>query len=457
VTLATFATALSPVVQDHLLQARQMQALSLAVHIPLVCFGIAFPSMVLFAEARYLRTGDAVYRTLARRWSKIMITLFAVGVVTGTILSFELGLLWPNFMATYGSVFGLGFGLEGFSFFLEAIFIGIYVYGWDRFSPRRHLLSGVPVAIAGATGSFFVIAVNAWMNHPGGFVLRHGVAADVHPWSALFSNSFLWPELAHMYIAGYIVAGFLVAGVYAYGFLRGRRDRYQRVALAIPLAAATLASPVQLIVGDWAARSVADEQPIKLAALEGLGHTTRGAPLHILGIYDKHTQRVRHGIEIPKGLSLLARHDLNATIRGLDSVPARDRPPVNVTRLSFQAMVGIGTFLALLSAYYLVAILRRRGSPDAPWFLWAVVAAGPLSVVALIAGWIVTEVGRQPWVVYGLMRTEDAVTGAGGIPVAYATLVIVYLALAGFVAWALRRLARRPLELDSEESAAHAR
>jgi cytochrome d ubiquinol oxidase subunit I len=455
-TLATFATALTPVVQDHLLQARQMQALSLAVHIPLVCFGIAFPSMVVFAEARYLRTGDPIYRTLARRWSKIMLTLFAVGVVTGTILSFELGLLWPNFMATYGSVFGLGFGLEGFSFFLEAIFIGIYVYGWDRFSPRRHLLSGIPVVIAGATGSFFVIAVNAWMNHPGGFVLRGGVPADIHPWRALFSNVFLWPELVHMYIAGFIVAGFLMAGAYAYGFLRGRRERYHRVAFAIPLAAATLASPVQLIVGDWAARSVADEQPIKLAAMEGLGHTTRGAPLHILGIYDKRKQTVRYGIEIPKGLSLLARHDPNATIRGLDSVPARDRPPVNVTRISFQVMVGIGTFLALLSAYCLLAVVRRRGPPEQPWFLWAVVAAGPLSIVALIAGWIVTEVGRQPWVVYGFMRTQDAVTGAGGIPVAYGTLIVVYLALGGFVAWALRRLARRPLELDPGERATHA-
>jgi cytochrome d ubiquinol oxidase subunit I len=442
------AAALPQVTQDYLLQARQMQALSLAVHIPLVCFGIAFPSLVLFAEARYLRTGDPLYRTLARRWSKVMITLFAVGVVTGTILSFELGLLWPNFMATYGSVFGLGFGLEGFSFFLEAIFMGIYVYGWDRLSPRRHFLTGIPIAIAGLSGSLFVIAVNAWMNHPGGFVLHGGVVSDVHPWRALFANSYLWHELVHMYLAGYIVAGFLVAGVYAWTLSQGRGGRYHRTALGIALAAATLAAPLQVVVGDWAAREVADKQPTKLAALEGLGHTTRGAPEHLLGWYDAGRSEVRFGIKIPKLLSLLARHDPNATIRGLDAVPARDRPPVNVVRFAFQTMVGIGTLLALLSVFYLVTLLRRGRAPAGIWFWRAVVAAGPLALVALIAGWITTEVGRQPWIVYGLMRTTDAVTGASGIPVAYGTLVVVYIALGAAVAWALRRLGRVPLEVD---------
>ena len=209
--LHIWAAALSPVEQAHLDQARQMQALSFAVHIPLVCFGIAFPSMVLFVESLYLRTGDPLYRTLAKRWSKVMLALFAVGVVTGTILSFEMGLLWPNFMATFGSVFGLAFGLEGFSFFVEAIFIAIYVYGWDRMSPRRHLMCGVPVVLAGVAGSLFVISVNAWMNHPSGFRLIDGQVTDVHRWKALFGNAHLWPELVHMYIAGFIVAGFLVA------------------------------------------------------------------------------------------------------------------------------------------------------------------------------------------------------------------------------------------------------
>src|SRR6202522_1154965 len=239
---------------QYLLQARQMQALSLSVHIPLVCFGIAFPALVLFAEWRYLRTGDPLYRTLARRWSKIMLALFAVGVVTGTILSFELGLLWPVWIQDFGNVFGLGFTLEGFSFFVEAIFMGIYVYGWDRLRPRMHFLAGVPIAIAGITGSMFVIAVHAWMNHPTGFTLRDGRAVNAHPWSALFANPFFWSEYVHMYFAGYIVCGFLVAGAYAWGFLRGRRGRYERTALSISLSAAAVASPLQVVVGDWAAR-----------------------------------------------------------------------------------------------------------------------------------------------------------------------------------------------------------
>src|SRR6266496_5134012 len=207
--------------QHSLLQARQMQALSLAVHIPLVCFGIAFPSMVLFAEARWLRTGDPLYRTLARRWSRVMIALFAVGVVTGTILSFELGLLWPAFMAEFGDVFGVAFAAEGFSFFVEAIFIAIYVYGWDRLSPRMHLLSGIPVVIAGFAGSLFVISVNGWMNHTGGFKLEGGKVVDVHPFSALYGNPYFWHELVHMYLAGFIVAGFLTASVYAWHWLKG--------------------------------------------------------------------------------------------------------------------------------------------------------------------------------------------------------------------------------------------
>jgi cytochrome d ubiquinol oxidase subunit I len=439
------AAGLGPVHQHYLLQARQMQALSLAVHIPLVCFGIAFPAMVLFVEWLYLRSGDELYRTLARRWTRVMLALFAVGVITGTILSFEIGLLWPNFTATFGGVFGLGFAVEGFSFFMEAIFIGIYIYGWDRLSARAHFVSGIPVAVAGVTGSLTVIAVNAWMNHPAGFHLRAGRAVDVHPFKALFENSYLWHELVHMYLAGYIVTGFLVAGAYAVGRLRGRWGRYERTALAIPLTVAALAAPVQVLVGDWAAREVASTQPTKLAALEGLSHTVRGAPEHLLGWYSG--GEVKYGIRIPKLLSLLAFHNPNARVQGLDAVPAGQRPPVNVVRVAFQVMVAIGTLLAALGALYLLGFARRRRTPESPWFYRAVAAAGPLSVVALIAGWVTTEVGRQPWVVYHVMRTSEAVTAAGGIPVGYATLIAVYAAVALAVAWILRRLARAPLEL----------
>jgi cytochrome d ubiquinol oxidase subunit I len=347
-------------------------------------------------------------------------------------------------MAAFGNVFGLGFTLEGFSFFIEAIFIGIYVYGWDRFRPRMHFLSGVPVAIAGVTGSLFVISVNAWMNHPGGFVLQDGRAVDAHPWSALFANSYFWPEFVHMYFAAYIVAGFLISVPYAWGFLRGRWGRYQRTALTVGLSAAAVAAPLQVIVGDMVARDLAQQQPVKLAALEGLGQTTRGAPEHLLGWYDGH--EVVYGIAIPRLLSLLADHNPNATVQGLNTVPPADQPPVNVVRFAFQTMVGIGTLLALLAAVYLYIRLRHKRLPRSPWFYRAVVLAGPLSVVALLAGWITTEVGRQPWIVYGVMRTSEAVTGAAGIPVGYGTLIVVYLGLAGGVAWMLRRFSRVPLE-----------
>jgi cytochrome d ubiquinol oxidase subunit I len=444
--LELIAQALGPVEQQYLLEARQMQALSFAVHIPLVCFGVAFPALVLGMERLGRRRGDPLVLALARRWSKAMIALFAVGVVTGTILSFELGLLWPEFMATYGEVFGLAFALEGFSFFAEAIFIAIYVYGWDRMSPRAHMLTGIPVVIAGFTGSLTVITVNGWMNHPSGFRLESGRAVDVQPMQALFGNSYFWHEMVHMYLAAFLVTGFVTASVYAVAMLRGRRDRYVRVAMAVPLVVAAIAAPAQVVVGDWAAREVARHQPTKLAAFEGLGHTEAGAPIHILGWYDEKRGEVRYGIAIPKLLSLLAFHDPGATVRGLDAVPPRDRPPVNVVRFAFATMVGIGTLMALFGVALLVVWWRRRALPEGRWFLPTVSALGPLSVLALIAGWVTTEVGRQPWVVYGYMRTEEAVTGAGGIPVGYAALVVIYLGLAAATLWLLRRLARVPLE-----------
>jgi cytochrome bd ubiquinol oxidase subunit I len=449
------AAGTTAVDQQYLSEARQMQALSFAVHIPLVCFGIAFPALVLFVETLWLRTGDPLYRTLAMRWSRVMVTLFAVGVVTGTILSFEFGLLWPGFVSAFGNVFGLAFALEGFSFFLEAIFIAIYVYGWGRISPRLHVACGVIVVVTGITGSLTVIAVNGWMNHPTGFTLVDGKAVDVEPWSALFANSFFWHELVHMYLAGYIVVGFVVAGVYAWGMLRGRWGRYERTALAIPLAAAAIAAPVQLVVGDWVARDVTERQPGKLAALEGLGQTTKGAPIHILGWYDG--EDVRFGIAIPRMLSLLAKHDPNATVDGLDALPADERPAnkaINVTRFAFQTMVGIGTALALLAAVYIWIRFRKRRLPRSRWFYRALVLAGPASLAALLAGWVTTEVGRQPWVVYRVMRTAEAVTGREGVPVGYATLVVVYACLGVGVWWVLRRLARAPLGPTDSPAAA---
>jgi cytochrome d ubiquinol oxidase subunit I len=439
--LATAAETMQAT-QEYLLEARQLQALSFAAHIPLVCFGVAFPPLVVYAEWRARRTGDVDLALLARRWAKTMLALFAVGVVTGTILSFELGLLWPAFMARYGAVFGLAFTLEGISFFVEGIFIAIYVYGWDRLSARMHLAAGVVVGLSGISGSLMVIAVNGWMNHPAGFTEVNGVVSDIDPFEALFANGFFWHELVHMYVAAYMVVGFCVAGVYTVARLRGNADAYDRKALRIALTAAAVASLAQVVVGDWAGRDVAKEQPVKLAAFEGLGTTASGAPVHILGWYTD--GQVKYGIEIPRLLSLLSAHDPDATVTGLDAVPAADRPPINVVRIAFQTMVGIGSLLLALSLWYLVSLWRRRRPPATRWFDRAVLLAGPLSAVALIAGWVTTEVGRQPWVVYGHLRTADAVTGADGIIVSYAVMIGVYLALAFVTVLILRRLARRP-------------
>ncbi len=374
-----------------------------------------------------------------------MLILFAIGVVTGTILSFELGLLWPEFMATFGAVFGVAFSLEGFSFFMEAIFIAIYVYGWDKLPRRTHFLAGIPIVIAGMTGSLFVIAVNGWMNKPSGFDLVRGEVVNVHPFEALFNGN-LWHELVHMYVAGFIVASFIVAAVYAFALLRGRTDRHHRVGLTVALAVASLAAPTQLLVGDWAARTVAENQPTKLAALEGLYETERGAPLHILGWYGD--GEVEYGIEFPKLLSVLAFHDPDARVRGLDRVPADDRPPINVVRLSFQTMVFIGTFLAAVGG-----VVPRRVVAQAAAAALALVPACGGGLRAAGAGGADRRLdhdrGRPP----AVDRLRDHAHRAGGdrgggIPIGYVALVVIYVCVAVIAFVMLRRLGRRPLEVE---------
>lgn len=449
-TLAMAIGNLAPAEQPDLLAARQLQALSLGFHIILVCFGIALPAFVLFAEGLWLRTGDPIYRTLAKRWSKVMVLLFAIGAVSGTILSFELGILWPNWVGTFGDVFGLAFALEGFSFFVEAIFIAIYVYGWDRLPPRVHFLAGLPMVVAGIAGSFFVLSVNGWMNQPSGFTVVDGQVVDIDPWAAIFNDAVAHTTV-HMVLGGYMVAGFAMASIAAWGWIRGRRDRLQRAAFVIPFTFAALVAPAQVIVGDWAARDVAENQPVKLAALEGLNETTRGADLTIGGLYID--GEVRYGISVPRGLSLLATHDPDATIAGLDAVAAEDRPPVTVVRTAFQTMVAIGTALMALGLAFLWFRARRGRLPTGRWFWWSALAAGPAAAVALICGWITTEVGRQPWIVYEIMRTTEAVTEAEGVPVIYGVLAAVYLALAIAAVLTLRIMGRLPRPDDDAPAA----
>jgi cytochrome d ubiquinol oxidase subunit I len=433
------------------LAARSQMGLSLGWHIVLACFGVGLPALTIFAEWRGMRTRDPVYELLARRWAKVMGVLFAVGAVSGTILSIELGVLWSGLMSNYGQVIGLPFTIEGLAFFIEAIFLGIYLYGWDRLSPRVHLLSGVPIVIAGATSAFFVVCANAWMNTPRGFTISQGRITHVDPLSAMF-NPATGPETTHMILAAFMVTGFGVAGVYAVAILRGHRDRYHRIGLLVPLTGACLLTPVQIGVGDWAARMVANEQPTKLAAMEGLATTTRGAPEAIGGYFSG--GRLHDAIKIPDGLSLLARLNPHATIRGLNAFPANDRPSmVTVVHASFDAMVGIGFGLLALGAWLGWSWWRRRDYPRGRWFLWAVALSGIGAAMAVELGWVTTEVGRQPWIVYGVMRVASAVNPEPGVQDEVWAVAAVYAALTVATVVVLRRLVRSvPIPLAPHET-----
>ena len=416
---------------DNLTAAREQMAFSLGFHIVFAVFGMGLPWLLLFIEDRYIRTGDRVWYEMARRWCRAFAVLFAVGAVSGTVLSFEFGLLWPTFMERYGGVFGLAFTLEAFAFFLEAIFLGLYLYGWDRLPPRAHWWTGVPVAVSGMASALFVTTANAWMNTPVGFVEENGVVVSAEPIAPLIAPA-APHQVVHMILAALLCTGFGVAAVYAVAMLRSpvkRRDPYHRRGLALGLVLGGVVAPLQVVVGDWAVRAVADQQPVKMAALEALPRTGSDAPLRV------------GPIEVPGALSVLLHGRRDAVVTGLDAMPPADRPPVGITHYSFDLMVVIGFGLLALAVW---ALWRwRRGSLFAGrWFLRAVAASGPAAVVALIAGWIVTEVGRQPWIVHLRLRTADAVSDQPGLYWYFYATLVVYAVLSVSLVTLLRRLAR---------------
>ena len=417
-----------------LLAARLQMGTSLAFHIVFAVLGMGLPILLLIAEGLWLRSGNPVYHALARRWSKGFAILFAVGAVSGTILSFELGLLWPRFMEHAGGIIGLPFSAEGFAFFIEAIFLGLYLYGWDRLSPRAHWLTAIPIAISGTLSAIFVISANAWMNSPAGFRLVNGEVVDVDPIAAMFNSAWFQQSL-HMVLAAYIATGLGVAGLYAWGILRGRNDAYHRTGLTIAIALAAIFAPLQLISGDISARWVAHNQPAKLAALEAQFQTAAGAGLSIGGWPDVEARETRFAVQIPRGLSLLAYHDPNAVVLGLDEWPREDQPDPRIVHVAFQIMVAIGFSIVGLVAWYWFAAWRHRqrgGGGDFPgrWLTRALVAGGPLGFLAIEAGWTVTEVGRQPWIIYEVMRTSEAVTPVPNQFIALGGFTFVYILLA---------------------------
>jgi len=447
VNLALFAaTTANPV------DARSQMGFSLGWHIIIACFGVGLPALVLFAEWRSHKTGDPTYRTLAKRWAKVLGVLFAVGAVSGTIVSFEMGSLWAGLMSRYGQVIGLPFALEGFAFFIEAIFLAIYLYGWEKLSPKVHMLSAIPIVIAGIAGTFFVVCANAWMNAPRGFTISHGKIVGVDPWAAMFSPAF-GPETVHMILAAFMVTGFSVASIYAVAILRGKRDRYHRLGLLVPLTMAVIITPIQIGVGDWATGSVAELQPTKLAAMEGLAHTTKGAPEALLGYYSN--GELHYAIKIPQGLSLLTKHKIDATIQGLDATPAADRPSdplVTVTHLAFNVMVGIGFAFFGLGIWLALLWKRRAKIAQHKWFLAAVSISGLAAVVAMEAGWITTEVGRQPWIVYNVMKVANAANPVQGIQYGYYALLAIYGILTVVLIAVLRFLAKQPIVIDQPQA-----
>jgi cytochrome d ubiquinol oxidase subunit I len=428
--------------------ARSQMAFTLGFHIILASLGVALPAMMLIANYRGLRRGDPDALRLAQRWSKATAVTFAVGAVTGTVLSFEFGLLWPAFTGRFGQVFGLLFAIEGIFFFLEAIFIAIYIFGWKRLSPWAHFWTGVPVVIAGLGGAFSVVAVNSWMNQPQGYSPATGAVTSVDVSKVIFNPAVPY-EVPHMILAAYLVTGFLVASIYAVGLLRGRRDRIHRLGLLIPLTVACIATPIQFAVGDTAARSIAKNQPVKFAAMECVQKTSTDVTEYILGRCT--ADGITGGIGIPGLDSFLVGWSTSTRVTGLDSVPPGDRPPANtMLHWCFDAMVGICTLLIGLGLWFGVGWWRKRDFPQSRWFLRAVAVSGIASVVALECGWIVTEVGRQPWIVYDVMRTADAVTHAGGVWVTFGLIVGLYAGLGAALLLTLRSMSRRWREDDEQ-------
>lgn len=431
-----------------LLAARAQMAMSLAFHIVFAAAGMGLPLLMALAEAMWLRTGDPGWKALCKRWAKGTAILFAVGAVSGTVLSFELGLLWPGFMALAGPIIGMPFSLEGFAFFAEAIFLGIYLYGWDRVSPRLHFASGVAVAISGLLSGLFVICANAWMNDPTGYTMVNGQITEIRPWEAMFNPS-SGPQGLHMAIAAYQAVGFGSAALHALALLRRPDHKLHRRGFLLSLAVGGLFALLQPLSGHRSAEHIAERQPMKLAAAEAHWETRSEAPALLGGWADEEAETTVYALEIPYLLSVLAHGDPQAEVEGLKEVPPEDRPPVALTHLAFDAMVGAGMAMAGLALVGAGLAWRRREALFSRRFLIAVVAAGPLGFLAIEAGWMVTELGRQPWIIVGLMRTADAVTPVEGLAAPFAVFTLLYVGLSAVVVRLLRRQVLISLDEDA--------
>ena len=423
---------------NDLVAARLQMAVSLGFHIVFACIGMTMPVLMAFSELKWLKTGKQVYLDITKAWSKGVAIFFAVGAVSGTVLSFELGLLWPQFMKEAGAVIGLPFSWEGTAFFVEAIALGIFLYGWDKLNKWVHWASGIIVSVSGVISGIFVVSANSWMNSPSGFDWVNGKAVNIDPLKAMFNKAWL-AESIHMTLAAFISTAFAVAGVHAFLLLKNRGRLFHKQAVKTALIFGSVAAMLQPFSGDFSARDVAKRQPAKLAALEGLYQTGKHVELLIGGIPDNASQKVNFAIHIPGGLSYLATGDWNAEIKGLDQVPAADRPPVVVTHIAFELMVAIGFLLATVGLLYLIFSLKWRQQLEKKWWLLLVAIVTPLGFVAVEAGWTVTETGRQPWIIYGVLRTSEAVSTMPGLRYSFYVISFIYLLLSLIIIWLMKR------------------
>ncbi|MGV3705026.1 MAG: cytochrome ubiquinol oxidase subunit I [Arcticibacter sp.] len=423
---------------DDFMAARSQMALSLGFHIIFSCIGMVMPFFMAVSHYYWLRTNDEIYKNLTKAWSKGVAIFFATGAVSGTVLSFELGLLWPEFMKHAGPIFGMPFSLEGTAFFIEAIALGFFLYGWNRFNPWFHWFTGVVVGVSGLASGILVVAANAWMNSPAGFDFVDGKYINIDPIAAMFNDAW-FSQALHMCIAAFVATGFAVAGVHALMILKGKNIRFHSKAFKIAAIFATIAAVLQPLSGDISAKDVAKRQPAKLAGMEAHFHTEESAPLILGGIVDEDKKEVKYAIKLPGMLSFLAHGDFKTPVTGLDQIPEDEQPPVAVTHYAFQIMVGLGMIMLLISILYFIGLWKKPEWLNSRWLLKLFVAATPMGFIAVEAGWTVTEVGRQPWIIHGVMKTADAVTPMPGIIYSFYLYSAVYISLAVIVAFMLYR------------------
>ncbi|WP_262177059.1 cytochrome ubiquinol oxidase subunit I [Saccharococcus sp. Marseille-Q5394] len=435
--------------EEAVFYSRVLTELTLSFHIIYATIGVGVPLMIMIAQWVGIKKNDEHYILLARRWARGFIITVAVGVVTGTAIGLQLSLLWPNFMEFAGNVIALPLFMETFAFFFEAIFLGIYLYTWDRFeNQKKHLLLLVPVAIGASFSAVFITMVNAFMNAPRGFDIVDGEIVNINPIIAMF-NPAMPTKVAHVVITAYMTAAFVLAAIAAFRLLRGSDHVYHKKALYLTMKLGFVFSIATALIGDFSGKYLAEYQPEKLAAAEWHFETQENAPLILFGVLKD--GEVKYAINIPFGLSMLAFNNPNAEVIGLDQFPEDEIPPLYIHYL-FNIMVFIGMWMTILSALYWIGINRGWKRVSTKWFRWLIVLGAPLTMIAIESGWWLAEVGRQPWILRKIMRVEDAATTSGQVDLMLMLFALLYLVLGiGSVVVLRRMFNKNPVERELED------